>query len=578
MEFIKKLNVDKVRNLAEDAINQARPKTEVEAKVYEVLSHKNWGSSSTQMNDIANDSFDYEKFGVITKLVWEALENQRPAAWRVVFKGLTLLEHLIKNGSERCVDDGRNHSHVLRALYNFNYYEGTVDRGVGVREKAKQLVELLGDDERIREERAKAKQLRDKFGVGGGGGGGGNSNRNQGEGYGGYSNDNNDSYNSGGGYGGGGIGSSGGTGGFGSTSGGTGGFGSTSGGTGGFGSTNPDRGYSGRYSDTNETSGSNFSSTTEASEPAVPTFAALPEKKPKKSKKLKKAKSKREKAVPLPSPTTQEPATDLFALNDPSPDSGPAVFDAFGQNESALTAPAPVEQTPSFDAFASSAPVSQPAFDAFGSSAPTPQPQPIFDAFSSAPVVQAQPAFDAFANSNPISNPPAANTGINSMTNMFGNMNPGNVSGMNNMQQQQQMASNNSNIMGGDRGANLNQVPSSGSAEVDDFGDFEGASNNKGTGHVDPISKLISLDGLSKNKQESTDNALNNGATSSISTSMAFAGVDGLNRGVANLAAKNTPNNRLSNQSVMMSNVPVNNGVAAYQGQMGMMGGWRRRR
>lgn len=265
MDFIKKLSVDKVRNLAEDAINQARPKTDVEAKVYDVLSHKNWGSSSTQMNDIANDSFDYEKFGVITKLMWEALENQRPAAWRVVFKGLTLLEHLIKNGSERCVDDGRHHSHVLRALYNFNYYEGTIDRGVGVCEKSKQIVDLLGDDERIREERTKAKQSREKIG------GGGNSNRSQGEGYGGYSNNNNDSFNSGGGYGGGGIGST--------------------RGTGGFGSTNPDRGYSGRYSDTNETSSSNFSSNAEASEPAVPTFAALPEKKPKKSKKLKKAKN-----------------------------------------------------------------------------------------------------------------------------------------------------------------------------------------------------------------------------------------------------------------------------------------------
>jgi len=262
MDFIKKLSVDKVRNLAEDAINQARPKTDIEAKVYDVLSHKNWGSSSTQMNEIANDSFDYDKYGVITKLMWESLENQRPAAWRVVFKALTLLEHLIKNGSERCVDDGRNHSHVLRALYNFNYYEGTVDRGVGVREKAKQIVELLGDDERIREERTKAKQLRDKFG----GFSGGSSGRSEGGGYGGYSNDNNDSYNSSGGYGGGGIGSNGNTGGFGSST---------------------DKGYSGRYSDTNDTSGSNFSSAVEPSEPAVPTFAALPEKK-KKSKKSKK--------------------------------------------------------------------------------------------------------------------------------------------------------------------------------------------------------------------------------------------------------------------------------------------------
>merc|ERR1711971_1228911 len=112
---------------------------------------------------------------------------------------------------------GRNHSHVLRSLYNFNYYEGTVDRGVGVREKSKQLVELLSDDERIREERGKARQLREKFG----GNMGSMSNRNEGGGYGGYSNDRSDMYN-GSSYGDSGIGSSVNTGGFSST----GGFGS----------------------------------------------------------------------------------------------------------------------------------------------------------------------------------------------------------------------------------------------------------------------------------------------------------------------------------------------------------------
>jgi hypothetical protein len=138
--------------------NQAKPKTEVEARVYEVLSHKNWGASSSLMNEIARDTFDYDRFATISMIVWESLENQRPAAWRIVFKGLTLLEHLIKNGSERCVDDARNHGHTLRALGQFNYYEGTIDRGQGVREKSKQVIEMLSDDDRIREERQKARK------------------------------------------------------------------------------------------------------------------------------------------------------------------------------------------------------------------------------------------------------------------------------------------------------------------------------------------------------------------------------------------------------------------------------------
>lgn len=41
--------------------NQVKPKNEVEARVYEVLSHKNWGASTTLMNEIAQDTSDYER-------------------------------------------------------------------------------------------------------------------------------------------------------------------------------------------------------------------------------------------------------------------------------------------------------------------------------------------------------------------------------------------------------------------------------------------------------------------------------------------------------------------------------------
>jgi epsin len=189
--------------------------------------------------------------------MWEAIETQRPSAWRVVFKGLTLLEHLVKNGSERCVDDARNHSHVLRNLNRFNYYEGTVDRGVGVREKSKQLIEILSSDDNIREERQNARKMREKFSgssmtasSGGGGGGGGG-------GYSGYGNDDSQ-WQSGGG-------SSGGR------------YGDDRGVSG-------SKGYGGRYGD----------SGIDSTEPA-PTFAAIPDE-PSLPKKVKK-KKKKKKAV-----------------------------------------------------------------------------------------------------------------------------------------------------------------------------------------------------------------------------------------------------------------------------------------
>jgi epsin len=210
------------------------------------------------MNEIARDTFDVERFYVVTRLMWESMENQRPAAWRVVFKGLTLLEYLIKNGAERCVDDARNHAHLLRSLGQFNYYEGTIDRGLGVREKSKQILDILGDDERIREERQKARKLREKFGQanatvssGGGTGSGG-------AGYG-----NQDSWNSSGGGVGGGSGGGG------------------SGGYGDGGIYDNNRGYSGRYG------GSGGRSTSPV---GAPTFAAMPDEGGKKKTKKKKKK------------------------------------------------------------------------------------------------------------------------------------------------------------------------------------------------------------------------------------------------------------------------------------------------
>ena len=39
-----------------------------------------------------------------------------------MFKDLSLLEHLIKNGTERAVEECRDHLHQIRPLQDYNYY------------------------------------------------------------------------------------------------------------------------------------------------------------------------------------------------------------------------------------------------------------------------------------------------------------------------------------------------------------------------------------------------------------------------------------------------------------------------
>ncbi|KAL9585056.1 MAG: hypothetical protein Q9212_001746 [Teloschistes hypoglaucus] len=123
-------------------------------------------------------------------------------------KGLQLLEFLIKNGSERVIDDARSHLSLLKMLRQFHFIDQNgKDQGVNVRNRSKELTELLGDVDRIRQERKKARSNRNKFGgVEGGAMSGGLSSGSryggfgsESAGYGGYSGG---VYGDGGGYGG----------------------------------------------------------------------------------------------------------------------------------------------------------------------------------------------------------------------------------------------------------------------------------------------------------------------------------------------------------------------------------------
>lgn len=57
-------------------------------------------------------------------------------------------------------------SDIFQLLFlssDFQYMDGHKDQGMNVREKAKQLVALLKDDERLRNERARALKAKERF-------------------------------------------------------------------------------------------------------------------------------------------------------------------------------------------------------------------------------------------------------------------------------------------------------------------------------------------------------------------------------------------------------------------------------
>lgn len=153
---------------AKEAANQAMSKdSPLEKNLKEACANTNWGASTSLLAEIARDSFDYSCCCVIMKYVWEAI-GDKPTKWRRVLKALTLIDYLCKNGTERIVEEVRESVYRIRVLMDFHVTEDGRDRGSGIREKAKWIVELVNDVDLLKEERSKSLANRHKFvGIGG---------------------------------------------------------------------------------------------------------------------------------------------------------------------------------------------------------------------------------------------------------------------------------------------------------------------------------------------------------------------------------------------------------------------------
>ncbi|OAL04690.1 ENTH-domain-containing protein [Phaeosphaeriaceae sp. SRC1lsM3a] len=152
--------------------------TEMEAKVREATNNEPWGASSTMLQEIANGTFNYQLLNEIMPMIYKRFTEKASEEWRQIYKALQLLEFLVKNGSERVIDDARSHVSLLKMLRQFHFIDQNgKDQGINVRNRAKELAELLSDVDRIRAERKKARANRNKFGgvEGGAGLGGFNS-------------------------------------------------------------------------------------------------------------------------------------------------------------------------------------------------------------------------------------------------------------------------------------------------------------------------------------------------------------------------------------------------------------------
>lgn len=160
---MKKVFDQTVRDLKREVNKKVLKVPGIEQKVLDATSNEAWGPHGSKMADIADATRNFHEYQMIMGVLWKRA-NDTGRNWRHVYKALTILEYLVGHGSERVIDELREHAYQIQTLSDFQYVDSSgKDQGQNVRRKAQAIVTLINDKERIREVRQKAAANRDKY-------------------------------------------------------------------------------------------------------------------------------------------------------------------------------------------------------------------------------------------------------------------------------------------------------------------------------------------------------------------------------------------------------------------------------
>ena len=131
-------------------------KSPLERDLAESMNNENWGAPNTLLHSIADRSYNPDDAAVIMKWIWENTKSHAKE-WRKIYKTLVLLDIILKYGSTRCVQEIRDETFKIRLLLDFSYMDSGQERGNGIREKSREIIDMISDYKRLEEEREKAR-------------------------------------------------------------------------------------------------------------------------------------------------------------------------------------------------------------------------------------------------------------------------------------------------------------------------------------------------------------------------------------------------------------------------------------
>ncbi|KAJ9070790.1 hypothetical protein DSO57_1003653 [Entomophthora muscae] len=134
--------------------NYTKGFTELQIKARSATSNDPTGPSGALLSELARASFSHYRFVELMDIIDKRL-NDSGKNWRHVFKALIVMEYLLQNGSEEVVAHCRNNLYIIKTLREFQFVdEHSKDQGANVRHKAKDVTQLLTNEQKLKEARA----------------------------------------------------------------------------------------------------------------------------------------------------------------------------------------------------------------------------------------------------------------------------------------------------------------------------------------------------------------------------------------------------------------------------------------
>lgn len=134
--------------------------TPTELLTEEIINGDLWAPDTRAMGVISRAAFEVDDYCRIVDILHKRLIKFDRKNWRVSYKTLLLLEHLLTHGPLRAADEFQCDKDAIKEMASFQFVdEKGFNWGSSVRKLSERILELLENEQFLKEERSSARKL-----------------------------------------------------------------------------------------------------------------------------------------------------------------------------------------------------------------------------------------------------------------------------------------------------------------------------------------------------------------------------------------------------------------------------------